>query len=92
MYPSYLRGLAYLQLQQGREAAAEFQKLIDHPGVVRDNVIGALAYLQLGRAQMMKGDKAAARKAYQDFLTVWKEADPEIPIYKQAKAEFTKLQ
>jgi eukaryotic-like serine/threonine-protein kinase len=92
LYPAYIRGLAYLQLGRGQEAAAEFQKLIDHPGVVRDNVIGALAYLQLGRSQMMKGDKAAARKAYQDFLTVWKEADPEIPIYKQAKAEFTKLQ
>jgi serine/threonine protein kinase/DNA-binding winged helix-turn-helix (wHTH) protein/tetratricopeptide (TPR) repeat protein len=91
MYPAYIRGLAYLQLGRGREAAEEFQKMIDHPAVVKINVIGALAYLQLGRAQAMMGDKAAARKAYQDFLTIWKEADPEIPIYKQAKAEYARL-
>jgi tetratricopeptide (TPR) repeat protein len=92
VYPAYLRGLAYLQLGQGRQAATEFQKLLDHPAIVGRNVIGALSHLQIGRAQMMAGDKDAARKAYQDFLTIWKDADPDVPIYKQAKAEFAKLQ
>jgi tetratricopeptide (TPR) repeat protein len=91
MYPAYIRGLAYLQLGRGVEAAGQFQKMIDHPAVVRINVIGALAHLQLGRAQAMMGDKAAARKAYQDFLSIWKDADPDIPIYRQAKAEYAKL-
>ena len=89
--PAYLRGLAYLKLQQGQKAAAEFQKLIDHPGVVNNHVMGALAHLQLGRAQAMMGDDAAARKSYQDFLTLWKDADPDIPIYKEAQAEYAKL-
>jgi serine/threonine protein kinase/tetratricopeptide (TPR) repeat protein len=91
MYPAYLRGLAYLQLGRSREAAEQFQKMIDHPAVVRINVIGALAHLQLGRAEVMMGEKPAARKAYQDFLTIWKDADPGIPIYRQAKAEYAKL-
>ena len=85
IYPAYLRGLAYLQLGQGQAASAEFQKLLDHPAIVGRYVTGALAHLQLGRAQSMMGDKAAARKSYQDFLTLWKDADPDIPIYKQAK-------
>ncbi len=91
MYPAYLRGLAYLQMGRGKEAAGEFQKMIDHPAVVKMNVIGALAHLQMGRAQAMMGDKAAARKDYQDFLAIWKDADPDIPIYKQAKAEYARL-
>jgi tetratricopeptide (TPR) repeat protein len=91
-YPAYIRGLAYLKLGQGEQAAAEFQKMIDHPGIVLNFVTGALAHLQLARAQLMMGDKAAARKSYQDFLTLWKNADPDIPIYKQAKAEYAKLQ
>jgi eukaryotic-like serine/threonine-protein kinase len=91
MYPTYIRGLAYLQLGRGREAAEQFQDMIDHPAVVRINVIGALAHLQFGRAQTLIGNRAAARKAYQDFLTIWKDADPDIPIYKQAKAEYAKL-
>ena len=90
--PAYLRGLAYLQLGQGTQAAAEFQKLLDHPGVVTNNQQGSLAHLQLARAQAMMGDKAAARKSYQDFLTLWKDADADIPIYKQAKLEYAKLQ
>jgi DNA-binding winged helix-turn-helix (wHTH) protein/tetratricopeptide (TPR) repeat protein len=92
LYPAYVRGLAYLQLGQGRQAAAEFQKLIDHPGVALLHHQGALARLQLGRAQAMMGDKAAAEKSYRDFLTLWKDADPDIPIYQQAKAEYAKLQ
>jgi len=92
LYPAYVRGLAYLQLGQGQQAAAEFQKLIDHPEVAQLHHQGALARLQLGRAQAMMGDKAAALKSYKDFLTLWKDADPDIPILKQAKAEYVKLQ
>jgi len=87
LMPAYLRGLAYLQAGNGRQAAGEFQKVIDHPGIVEMEVRGALSHLQLGRAQAMMGDKEAARKSYQDFLTLWKDADPDIPIYRQAKAE-----
>jgi tetratricopeptide (TPR) repeat protein len=92
LWPAYIRGLAYLQAGEGPQAVAEFQKLLDHSGVVGPCLTGALAHLQLGRAQSMMGDKAAARKSYQDFLTLWKDADPDIPIYKQAKAEYAKLQ
>jgi serine/threonine protein kinase/tetratricopeptide (TPR) repeat protein len=92
LYPAYLRGLAYLRVGDGRLAAAEFQKLIDHPAIVGRNDIGALAYLQLGRAQTMTGDKAAARNSYETFLTLWKDADSDIPALKQAKAEYAKLQ
>ena len=91
LFPVYLRGQAYLQDRQARQAAAEFQKVIDHPGIVVNFVTGALAHLQLARVQAMMGDKAAARKSYQDFLTLWKDADPDIPIYQQAKAEYAKL-
>ncbi len=91
LYPVYVRGQAYLILKQGDKAAVEFKKVIDHPGIVQNGVIGALAYLQLGRAQAMMGDKAAALKSYQDFLALWKGADPDIPIYKQAKAEYEKV-
>ena len=65
--------------------------MLDHPGPIGNSLLGPLAHLQLGRARMMMGDKAAARKSYQDFLTLWKDADPDIPIYKQAKAEYAKL-
>jgi eukaryotic-like serine/threonine-protein kinase len=92
LYPAYLRGLAYLRMGDGRLAAPEFQKLIDHPAIVGRNDIGALAYLQLGRAQTMTGDKAAARNSYETFLTLWKNADSDIPALKQAKAEYAKLQ
>ena len=92
LYPAYLRGLAYLQLGRGREAAAEFQKMVEHRVLAQDFVIAPLSHLQLGRAQAMAGDKEAARKSYQDFLTLWKDADPDIPIYQQAKAEYAKLQ
>jgi len=91
MLPTYVRGLAYLQLGKGPEAAAEFQKMLDHRGVVANFVTGALAHLQLGRAYAMNGDIAQAKTAYQDFFAIWKDADPDIPILKQAKAEYAKL-
>lgn len=92
LYPVYVRGEAYLALHQGREAAAEFQKILDHRGIVLNEPIGALAHLQLGRAYAQQGQTAEARAAYQDFLTLWKEADPDIPILEQAKAEYVKMQ
>ena len=91
LYPAYIRGLAYLELGDGQSAAAQFQKLIDNPGFSVRYVTGPLAWLQLGRAQKMKGDEAAARKSYETFLDLWKNADPDIPIYQQAKAEYAKL-
>jgi tetratricopeptide (TPR) repeat protein len=90
VYPAYIRGLAYLGLGDAQSAAAQFQKLIDNPGFSVRHVIGPLAQLQLGRAQQMMGDEAAAHKSYEDFLTLWKDADPDVPIYQQAKAEYAK--
>jgi serine/threonine protein kinase/tetratricopeptide (TPR) repeat protein len=92
MYPVYVRGEAYLAAQQYSKAAAEFQKILDHPGVVVNQPIGALAHLQLGRVYTLEGDTAKARAAYKGFLTLWNDADPDIPILKQAKAEYAKLQ
>ena len=89
--PVYVRGEAYLAAHRGKEAVTEFQKILDHRGIVLNEPIGALAHLQLGRAYAMQGDTAKARSAYQDFLTLWKDADPDIPILKQAKAEYAKL-
>ena len=91
LYPTYIRGLAYLELGDGRSAAAQFQKMIDNPGFSVRHVTGPLAWLQLGRAQKMMDDEAAARKSYETFLNLWKDADPDIPIYQQAKAEYAKL-
>jgi predicted Zn-dependent protease len=92
LYPVYVRGEAYLATHQGGQAAVEFQKILDHRGVVEPTPIGALTRLQLARAYAMEGDTAKAKAAYQDFLTLWKDADPDIPIYKQAKAEYAKVQ
>jgi len=92
LYPAYLRGLAYVELGDGQSAAHQFQKLIDNPGFSVRHVIGPLARLQLGRAQKMMGDNASARKSYEEFLSIWKDADPELPIYRQAKTEYTRLQ
>jgi tetratricopeptide (TPR) repeat protein len=92
LYPAFVRGEAYLAEHQGREAAAEFQKIIDHRGIVVNEPIGALARLQIGRAYAMQGDAVKARAAYQDFLTLWKDADPDVPILKQTKAEYARLQ
>ncbi len=92
LYPAYIRGESYLSAHQGREAVLEFQKILDHRGIVVTDPIGALAHLQLGRAYALSGDEDKARTAYQDFLTFWKDADPDIPILKQAKLEYAKLQ
>jgi tetratricopeptide (TPR) repeat protein len=112
----YVRGEAYLALRQGSEAAAEFQKILSHPGIILNCPLGALAHLGLGRAYALEAGVGAglvpvppgrehpqgaplqqdalakARAAYRDFLTLWKDADPDIPILKQAKAEYAKLQ
>jgi tetratricopeptide (TPR) repeat protein len=92
LYPVFVRGEAYLAEHQGRAAAAEFQKILDHPGIVLNEPIGVLAHLQIAHACAMAGDTAKAKTAYKDFLTLWKDADPDIPILKQAKAEYAKLQ
>ena len=91
LYPAWVRGQAYLAAHNGTAAAAEFKKLIDHPGIVLNQPIAALAHLQLGRAYALAGDTGKARAAYQDFSILWKDADPDIPIYKAAKAEYAKL-
>jgi hypothetical protein len=91
LYPAYVRGQAYLKAGRGQEAVAEFQKILDHPGITLNEPIGALARLQLGRAQQMMGDKQAARKSYQEFLALWKDADADIPVLHAAKAEYAKL-
>ena len=92
LYPIYVRGLAYLAVHQGANAAVEFQKLLDHRGIVVSDPIAALAHLQLARALALSADKAKAISAYQNFFSIWKDADPDIPVLKQAKAEFAKLQ
>jgi tetratricopeptide (TPR) repeat protein len=92
LYPVYVRGEAYLAGHQGSEAAAEFQKILDHRGAVGNEPIGALAHLGLARAFALQGDTAKARAAYNDFLTLWKDADPDIPILRAAKSEYAKLQ
>ena len=92
MYPAYVRGTAYLAAHQGSDAVAEFQKILDHRGLLWNCATGALAHLQIGRAYAIQGDSAKARAAYQDFLALWKDADPDIPVLKEAKAEYAKLQ
>ena len=91
MYPVFVRGEAYLAARQGNEAAAEFQKILDHSGIVVNQPIAALAHLGLARAYVLQGDTAKAKAAYQDFLTLWKDADPDIPVLQQAKAEYANL-
>jgi eukaryotic-like serine/threonine-protein kinase len=91
MYPVYVRGEAYLRLGEGGAAASEFQKFIDHRGIVVNFPLGALAHLALGRAYVLENDKAKARGAYQDFFALWRDADSDIPILKQAKSEYKKL-
>ena len=87
-----MRGEVYLAAHQHSEAAAEFQKILEHRGIVVNEPIGALAHLGLGRANAMAGESAKAKAAYQPFLTLWKDADSDIPILKEAKAEYAKLQ
>ena len=91
LYPIYLRGEAYLAAKQGAAAAAEFQKILDHPGLVENELIGALAHLELGRAYVMAHETHKAKAAYEDFLGLWKDADTDLPILRQARTEFAKL-
>jgi tetratricopeptide (TPR) repeat protein len=92
MLPVYISGEAYLAAHQGAEAVAEFQMIIEHSSFVWNGPIGALAHLGLGRAWSLAGDKTRARAAYRDFLTLWKDADPDVPVLKEAKAEYARLQ
>jgi eukaryotic-like serine/threonine-protein kinase len=92
LLPVDTRGRAYLKAKQGREAAAEFQKLLDHRQIGLTSAISSIAHLQLGRARALSGDNGGARTAYQDFFTLWKDADPDVPILKEAKAEYARLQ
>jgi len=92
LYPVYLRGQAYLAAHKGAEAAIEFHKILDHRGIVVSDPIGALAHLGLARAYVLSGDTAMARTKYQDFLLLWKDADGDIPVLRQAKEEYLKLQ
>src|SRR5271157_844968 len=92
MYPTYLRGEAYLALSDGPAASAEFQKLLDHRGLIGNCPLGAMAHLGLARASVIAGHSAKARTKYQDFFKLWKDADPDIPILKEAKTEYAKLQ
>jgi DNA-binding winged helix-turn-helix (wHTH) protein/tetratricopeptide (TPR) repeat protein len=91
LYPAYVRGEAYLAAHEGIEAAAEFRKILDHRGIVLNSPIGAVAHLGLARAYALQGDTAKAKAAYHDFLTLWKDADPDIPILIAAKSEYAKL-
>ncbi len=92
LYPVYLRGLAYLEAGQGKEAVGEFQKMLAHRGIIANFPTAVLAHLQLGRAQGMVGDRDAALKSYQDFFSLWKDADPDLRILRTAKTEYAKLQ
>jgi serine/threonine protein kinase/Tfp pilus assembly protein PilF len=92
LYPAYLRGLAYLAQKNGPAAAGEFQKLLGNRGIVGNYLTGSLAHLQLGRAYALSGDTAKAKAAYQDFFGLWKDADADVPVLKDAKAEFARLQ
>jgi tetratricopeptide (TPR) repeat protein len=91
LYPVYVRGLAYSRMDRHREAAAEFQKILDHPGITLNDPIGPMARLQLARALCASGDRARSAAVYKNLLAVWKDADPDIPVLQQAKAEFGKL-
>lgn len=91
LYPVYVRGLAYLAMNRGAEAATEFQKILDHKGLTAGDPVSAMAQLQLARARGLAGDNAKAKAAYQQFLNRWKDADPDIPVLKQAKEEYAKL-
>ena len=92
LHPAYIRGLAYLAQKNGAAAAAEFQKFLDHPGIVQNFLFGSVAHLELGRAYAVSGEQNKAKAAYQDFFALWKDADPDIPILKEAEAEYAKLQ
>ena len=90
LYPVYVRGLAYSRMGRHREAAAEFQKILDHPGITLNDPVGPMARLQLARALFASGDRAKSAAAYKDLLAIWKDADPDIPVVQEAKAESAK--
>ncbi len=92
LQPAYVRGQAYMKAQRETEAAVEFQKLLDHPGVVLADPLGVMARLQLGRIFALSGNTAKAKVAFQDVLTIWKDADSDLPVINQARAEYAKLQ
>jgi hypothetical protein len=91
MFPVFVRGEAYLAARQGSEAAGVFQKILDHRGLLLNQPIGALAHFGLSRAYVLQGDIPKAKAAYQDFLMLWKDEDPDIPVLQQAKEEYGKL-
>ena len=91
LFPIFVRGEAYLAAKNGEAAAAEFQKMLAWPGLVQNELIGPLAHLGLGRAYVLSGSKDKAAAAYQEFLALWKDADPDIPVLKKAKAEYAAL-
>ena len=91
LYTAYVRGQAYFAAGRGQDAASEFQKVLDHRGIVLADPIGALAHLQLGRAYTVQGDMSRARSAYQRSLTLWKDADADLPVLQRARAEYAKL-
>jgi hypothetical protein len=91
MYPTYVRGLAYLALRKPAEAAAEFQKILEHPGVVLEDPMGALARLQLGRALVASGGVPKAKSVYSELLELWKDADSGTPVVEKARAEYASL-
>ena len=91
LYPVYVRGEAYLATRRTAEARREFQKILDHPGIVVSDPVGALTRLQIARALALSGDLPKTKAAYRDFFTLWKEADPDIPILKQARLEYVRL-
>jgi tetratricopeptide (TPR) repeat protein len=91
MYPVFIRGEAFLAQRDGKAAAAEFQKIVDRPGVVLNNMVGPLARLGMGRAYAMLGETAKAQGAYQEFFALWKDADRDLPILKRAKVEYAEL-
>lgn len=92
LYPAYIRGQAYLQAHDGVKAAAEFQKILDHRGLNCVGALYSLSQLELARALAMQGDNTKAKTAYQDFFSMWKDADPDVPLLKPAKAEYARLQ
>jgi tetratricopeptide (TPR) repeat protein len=91
LYPAYVRGEAYLRAGLWPKAVAEFQKVIDQRGLVLNVIVGAVSHLQLGRAKALAGDREGARRAYDRFFDIWKEADPDVPILKSARKEASKL-
>ena len=91
LYPTYVRGQAYLAAHQAAAAVAEFQRILDHRSIVLVDPMGAMARLQLARALTLSGDTERAKSAYQDLLTLWENADPKIPIVEEARAEYARL-